>query len=185
MRTCFRLALPLFLILPLPSTVRGAENPPPEPKILAQAVGETEPLTITWVDTTDGKVGLDSDLAETVRDLLSDAQYVFTDQGVILAKPKDGKLTPILPVLNQIHTQDNRVFILHVRSQGEENQLIIDGSTYFSTQDPTRGVVTLTMHILTKSGELASTYVEQRLTVQGNSTPAPAPAPDPVPIPRG
>lgn len=181
MRTCFHHALLLGLVLPLPSTARAAEPPPLEPKVLAQAVGAAELLAITWVDTTDGKVGLDNDLADTVHDLLSGAQYVFTDQGVVLARPRDGQLTPILPALHQTHTPDNLSFILHVRSPGAESQLIIDGSAHFSPEDPTRGRVTLTMHVLTKSGELASTYVEQHLTAQKSRISTPAPALEPAP----
>jgi hypothetical protein len=156
-----------------------------EPQVLARATGEAEPFALTWVDTTDGKLGLDDDFAQTVVDMLGDAQYLFTDQGVLLAKPKDGQLTTILPVLNQVHTQSNRSFFLHVRSLREDNQLIIDGSAYISSQDPTQGFVTLTMHILGKDGELASTYVEQALKVQPNSAPAPQPTPEPTPDARG
>jgi hypothetical protein len=186
MRHSFALSLALTLALPLLSATRSASAA--EPTTILQAIGEKEPLVISWVDTADNKVGLDGDFADTIADLLADVVYVFradddpqTFDQVLLGKLEGGQFKTVVPVLQMIRSSSNKFFIFHGRSVGTESTLIIDGSLFIFTSDPTSGLATMTMHLIHKNGEMTSTYVEQDVKLQGSSTPTPAP----IPTPRG
>ena len=154
------MGLALALSLPLlaaarPSAAAGVNA-------IAQAVGDNDPLTISWADSADGKISLDDNMSAQVHGLFAGAQYILTDDGrLLLGHLKGSDLTLIVPQAAQIHNDKNTFFVTHVRSQ--DRALFLDGSiTRFSDQ-PNKGYAEFTLLLVGKQGDTVSTHIEQDL----------------------
>jgi hypothetical protein len=171
MKSLKLLTLALAAALPLVAGVRPAAAAEITP--IAQAVGEAEPFVISWVDTADGKVGID---AARITAAFSSVRYIFTDQGQLLLGQMQGQeLKLVLPAAHMLKNEKNTYFLAHVRSA--DKTLFLDGSAVRYASDPTKGYAEWTLLTVGKDGSTVSTHIEQELAFQsGSSNPTPPPS---------
>jgi hypothetical protein len=160
----FALALPL-LSAPLRASAANVN-------VIAQAAGDPDPFTLSWVDSADGKVGLDDKMAGQIHDIFAGVQYIFTDNNqLLLGQAKGSDLSLILPAANQIHNSKNTDFVVHLRSK--DGKIFLDGEVLRFTDNPAKGYAQFTLLLLDSSGASASTLVEQPLAFPTGTSSAP------------
>jgi hypothetical protein len=133
-----------------------------ELKVIAQAVGENDPLIISWVDTADGKLRIDDQLSGLTHVAFAGIQYILTEDGrLLLGRVKGDTLEQTMPTAAQIHNQKNTLFIVHVRSK--DRTFFLDGSVNRFQSDPSKGYAELTVLMVAPNGDTVSTHIEQDL----------------------
>jgi hypothetical protein len=167
MKQLSMLSVAMTLALPLLCGARPATAA--DLKVIAQAVGENDPLTVSWLDNADGSLVISDLLSGVIHDLFAGIQYVLTEDGqLLLRRLKGNEVSLILPAAAQVHNQKKTLFLIHMRSK--DRTRFLDGSVNRFESNPSKGYAEFTLLEVLENGITASTHIEQDL-VFANSGP--------------
>jgi hypothetical protein len=159
--------LAVALALPLLAAVRPAAAAN-QVTAVAQAAGEKDPFTLSWLDDAQGKTTkTDQTTSQKIHDAFAGVQYIVTDQNqLIVGQASGSSLQPLLPPVNALDVTNGKgYYVVHLRTQS----IFLDGTVYHYADDPTKGIARLTLVLIDQQGNSASTYIEQQLTWAGSS----------------
>src|SRR3954454_21438043 len=147
----------MTLALALPFvTARPAAAAATQVKVIAQATGDKDPFTLTWIDDAKGNTKIDDQLSGMTHDTFAGLQFIFTDsQQLVLGKVSGGNLRTVLQPAYAVDVNDGKgYYVIHMRSQG----MSLDGVVYRFSDQPDQGLARLTLILLDSKGNSASTY---------------------------
>jgi hypothetical protein len=146
---------------------------------VAQAAGEKDPFTLSWLDDAQGKTTkTDQATSQKIHDIFSGLQYIITDQNQLILGQANGNNLQVLLAANALDvSQGKGYYVVHLRGQG----MFLDGTVYRFSDNPNAGIARLTLVLVDGQGNSASTYIEQGLTWAG-SNPAPSSNPNTNPL---
>jgi hypothetical protein len=161
--------LALTLALPLLAAGRPAAAAQ-QVTAVAQAAGEKDPFTLSWLDDAQGKTTkTDQATSKKIHDVFAGAQYIITDQNQLIVGQGNGSNLQVVLAANAVDVSNGKgYYVVHQRGQG----LFLDGTVYRFGDDPTSGIARLTLVLIDQQGNSASTYIEQLLT-WASSNPGP------------
>jgi hypothetical protein len=175
----FSLAMPLLSLAPPghaappAPAAQPSSQPTTQPKVLKQAVGESDPFVITFVDSADGKLSTDSKFASQIHDLFADTAWLFLDDGSLVIGQKNGDKLDSLFNPAMLNNDKNTYFLFHLRTNAG---LFLDGTVNVSSKDPTQAFAEMTLLMMGDKGASATSHIEQVLTVQGQPAPQTQPS---------
>ncbi len=181
MKTLSLFALSLSLSLPLLAAVRpAAAAGTQQVTAVAQAAGEKDPFTLSWLDDAQGKTTkTDQTTSKKIHDIFAGLQYIITDQNQLILGQASGSNLQVVLAANALDVSSGKgYYVIHMRGQG----IFLDGTVYRFGDDPSSGIARLTLVLVDAQGNSASTYIEQWLTWATNK---PAPSSNPSSNPFG